>query len=231
MNCGRFKRCRSRRFPSLRPGPVLFLVAMLGLLTLAVPSAWAQTLLTDEDVAKIPAGDQPIAFSHKIHSTDNLIDCQYCHIYARRSSSSGVPPVAICVGCHKFVANNLAEVKKVLEYWDRQEPIPWVKIHDVPDFVRYPHYKHVNAKNEIYPDGILCQECHGPIEMMDVVAQAKPTFGQMGWCLECHLTIPGTMERKRAIAASTDPKKTKDAMHPNGNYNRPILSDCLTCHY
>ena len=204
-------------------------VFVLALLGTSAP-AGAQTL-TNEQVAMIPAGSQPIRFSHRVHAGDNLIDCQYCHIYARRSYSSGVPPVAICAGCHKFVGAQLDEVKKVMGYWERQEPIPWVKIHDVPDFVRYPHYKHVNAKNEKYPNGIICQDCHGPIETMDVVAKADPNFGLMGWCLSCHLTIPGSQELKRAIASTTDPLKIKNADHPSGNYRRPLLTDCLTCHY
>lgn len=210
---------------------ILLAVILLGLAVIA-PTALAQ--MTDADVAKIPAGSelvrQPIKFSHKIHATDNQIDCQYCHIYARRSFTSGVPPVAICAGCHRFVGTGLAEVKKVMEFWEKKEPIPWVKIHDVPDFVRYPHYKHVNAKNETFPDGVPCQQCHGPVETMDVVEVYDANFGQMGWCLKCHLTIPGTLERKRAIASSTNPRKTKNSDHPSGDYTRPLLTDCLTCH-
>jgi hypothetical protein len=206
----------------------ILLGAALGLLLLASPAA-AQ--LTNEDVAQIPAGSQPIKFSHKVHAGDNRIDCQYCHIYARRSSVSGVPPVAICAGCHQFVGAGLEEVQKVMGFWQRQEPIPWVKIHDVPDFVRYPHNKHVNARNEVFPKGIPCQQCHGPIETMHVVEKHHPDFGLMGWCLNCHLTIPGAMERKRAIAATTDPTKIKNADHPHGDHTRPNLTDCLTCHY
>jgi len=194
-----------------------------------------QKLLTNEDVAKIDAGTpdirQPIKFSHKIHAGDNQIHCQYCHIYARRSFTSGVPPVAICIGCHKFIGKDLDEVKKLIGYWERKEPIPWKKIHDVPDFVRFPHYKHINAKNEKYPDGVPCQKCHGKIETMDVVKVTVPNFGLMGWCLTCHLTIKGTFEQKRAIAADTNPKRLKHAKHPSGNYDRPRLTDCLTCHY
>ena len=192
--------------------------------------------LTDADVELIPAGSQPIKFSHKVHAGDNQIDCQYCHIYARRSNSSGVPPVAICAGCHKMVGTGLAEVQKVMKYWEEKKPIPWVKIHDVPDFVDYPHWKHINAKNETYPDGVPCQKCHGDVEKMHVVEKGDPafngdpTFGQMGWCLSCHLTIPGTMERKRAIASTTMPGKLKDAKHPAGDFTRTSLSDCLTCH-
>lgn len=206
----------------------LAVVAAVGLLVfLRAGPALAQ--MTEEQLAEIPAGRQPIKFSHKVHATDNAIPCQYCHIYARRSQVSGVPPVAICMGCHKLIATNLSEVKKVAKFWEEKKPIPWVKIHDVPDFVRFIHKKHVNAKNEIYPDGLKCQECHGPIENMHVVEKFLPNFGQMGWCLECHLTVPGALERKRAIAVSESDHKLLNALRPNG-LPRPNLTDCMTCH-
>ena len=93
---------------------------------------------------------QPIAFSHKLHTVQNGIPCQYCHLYARRSFSSGVPPVSTCVGCHgsneqKLVKPDSLEVKKMRDYWAKGEPIPWVKVHDIPDFVRFPHKVHINA--------------------------------------------------------------------------------------
>ena len=35
--------------------------------------------------------EQPIAFSHKIHAGDNGIDCNYCHVSARKSKHSSIP--------------------------------------------------------------------------------------------------------------------------------------------
>lgn len=223
---------QARRRPfRASPGRAGFLVAMTALLlALFATSSLAQNLLTDADVEKIPAGSQPIKFSHKIHAGDNAIPCQYCHIYARRSKVSGVPPVAICNGCHKLINPGLAEIAKVNKYWEEKKPIPWVKIHDLPDFVRYDHSRHVNAKNEVYPNGIPCQTCHGPIETMHVVEKFHPDFGTMGWCLTCHLTIPGTLEQKRATGEAATVKLV-NAKHPAGNYQRPRLTDCLTCHY
>ncbi len=198
---------------------------------LAVSGQGAPALaqMTEEQLAEIPAGPQPIKFSHKVHAAENAIPCQYCHIYARRSQVSGAPPVATCMGCHKLIATELSEVKKVAEFWEKQEPIPWVKIHDVPDFVRFIHKKHINAKNATYPEGLQCQECHGPIEKMHVVEIFHPNFGQMGWCLACHLTVPGALERKRATPVSATSTKLLNATRPNG-LPRPNLTDCMTCH-
>lgn len=182
---------------------------------------------------QIEAADknQPIAFSHQIHATDNEIPCQYCHLYARRSFSSGVPPMSTCIGCHgtmdrQLVAPNTEESNKVRQYWDDQQPIPWVKIHDVQDFVRFPHKKHVNADPNRFLDeaGTQCDEnadprsldcriklfkqggddvcaaCHGDVKNMEVVQQVDANFAGMGWCLECHLQVKGAKARKSELS-------------------------------
>lgn len=121
---------------------------------------------------------QPIAFSHKVHAGDNQIPCLYCHVYATRSTSAGVPSVAKCVGCHDSVATDKPQIRLVMDYWNNREPIPWIKVHDLPDFVHFPHKRHVAA-------GLECQQCHGPVETMDVVTRIAPL--QMGWCQDCHI--------------------------------------------
>jgi hypothetical protein len=121
--------------------------------------------------------EQPIAFSHRIHAGDNEIPCMYCHVQARRSISAGVPSVNKCVGCHESVATDRPQIRKVMSYWENKEPIPWIKVHDLPDFVYFPHKRHVQAD-------VACQTCHGPVETMDVVSREAPVM--MGECLACH---------------------------------------------
>lgn len=120
--------------------------------------------------------DQPIAFSHKIHAGENQVPCLYCHT-ADRSRSAGVPAVATCMGCHKVTARNQPQVQKLAAYWDRKEPIPWVRVHNLPDHVQFTHEPHIRA-------GIECAACHGPVETMDVVRQVESL--KMGWCIKCH---------------------------------------------
>lgn len=84
------------------------------------------------------APEQPIHFSHKIHAGENEIHCQYCHLYARRSIVAGVPSVQTCMNCHKLIRKEKPEIQKLLEYWEKKEPIPWVKVYDLPDFVHFP---------------------------------------------------------------------------------------------
>ena len=171
---------------------------------------------------------QPIAFSHKLHTVQNGIPCQYCHLYARRSFSSGVPPVSTCIGCHgpheqKLVKPDSSEVKKLREYWSKGMPIPWVKVHDIPDFVRFPHKIHINADSdrlisdagggcdaENAPRSLECKlalfrtggderciACHGDVRQMEGMFVVDENFGKMGWCMECHLQVKGAKERKR----------------------------------
>ena len=94
--------------------------------------------------------EQPIAFSHKVHAGENQIPCMYCHTQARRSISAGVPSVSKCVGCHNEVATDRPQIRSLLNYYENEEPIPWIKVHDLPDFVHFTHKRHVQA-------GIECQ--------------------------------------------------------------------------
>jgi hypothetical protein len=121
---------------------------------------------------------QPLPFSHKNHAGDRKIPCQYCHSSARRSITSGIPPMNTCMGCHKLVGLDLEPIKKLTKHYQENDPIQWVKVHDLPDFVRFSHKVHVSGAK------LECQECHGKVEEMDVVEQVAPL--QMGWCLSCH---------------------------------------------
>ena len=120
---------------------------------------------------------QPIDFSHRIHAGINHIPCQYCHTGARRSPVAGIPAVDRCMGCHKVIAVNKPEVSKLKDYYERSEPIPWVRFFLLPDFVFFNHEPHVRA-------AVKCQTCHGEVEKIDRFREI-PVL-EMGWCLKCH---------------------------------------------
>ncbi|HSH46448.1 MAG TPA: cytochrome c3 family protein [Longimicrobiales bacterium] len=125
---------------------------------------------------------QPIPFPHDVHAGTNQIPCMYCHSSAETSVDAGIPSVEVCAGCHlpggvPMVAADSQGVKTLTAYWEAGEPIPWVRIYDLPDHAHFPHKMHVNAD-------IACQECHGPVEEMAEIEQAASL--EMGWCLECH---------------------------------------------
>jgi len=138
--------------------------------------------------------EQPIAFSHKIHAGENGIDCNYCHSGARHSKTSGVPSANVCMNCHTYISSGTTtgteeiakiytaigfdpETRTYIEGYE-QQPIEWVRIHNLPDLAYFNHSQHVNVA------GVECQKCHGPVEEMDVVEQHSPLT--MGWCVDCH---------------------------------------------
>jgi mono/diheme cytochrome c family protein len=146
--------------------------------------------------------EQPIAFSHKVHAGENGVDCNYCHTSARKSKHSGIPSANVCMNCHTYInegtITGTTEISKIYEavgfdpdsktYIEgyEQQPIKWVRIHNLPDLSYFNHSQHVVAGK------VECQTCHGPIEEMDVVYQHAELT--MGWCIDCHRTTEVAME-------------------------------------
>lgn len=129
--------------------------------------------------------EQPIKYSHKIHAGDMKIDCKYCHVGVDKSRIASVPALNICMGCHAIARKDIPEIIKLKEYYDQGKPLPWKRIHKVPDFAYFNHSVHVNR-------GVECQSCHGDIQSMDtLLVDPYKSTGQvnsftMGACLNCH---------------------------------------------
>ena len=153
--------------------------------------------------------DQPIPYSHKLHAGDLKIQCQYCHSTAERSKHASVPSVNVCMNCHRVVKTESPYIQKIAEAYNTGKPIEWVRIHELPDFVYFPHKRHVAA-------GLACQSCHGPIETMEKVYQYSALT--MGWCMECHR---GRSTPKNVLAAQVATGKDP---HQIANVQ------CTTCH-
>ena len=139
-----------------------------------------------------PGPLQPIQFSHKHHAGLYQIDCQYCHSGTDRSPSAGVPAVEVCMGCHaQFPASydELEGIQTLKKHWADKQPIEWVQIHRVPEYVQFQHRAHVQA-------GFACQTCHGAVETYDKLSMVPDTKWwpwllptaklEMGWCIDCH---------------------------------------------
>jgi mono/diheme cytochrome c family protein len=160
----------------------------------------------DQEYAPI----QPIHYSHRIHAGDNEINCKYCHSAARVSKNGGIPSLNVCMNCHKNIAE-VAETTATPEYskafydeqiqklytavgWDpatqsytgKTQPVKWVRIHNLPDFVYFNHSQHVTVA------GIECQTCHGPVQEYEIQKQFAPLT--MGWCIDCHRKTDVKME-------------------------------------
>ena len=143
------------------------------------------------DTASLDGPRQPVFFRHDIHAGQFEMPCQYCHTTVSVSWEPGIPSMETCVGCHQFVRGSTpehqAEIKKVNDAWAAQEPVEWVRIHSLPDFVQFPHMRHIKA---LGPDA--CLNCHGDIAEMVQVAQQQTL--RMGWCVDCHKTNDVTID-------------------------------------
>lgn len=124
-----------------------------------------------------PAPVQPIAFSHQIHAGQFDIDCRYCHRSVEDSPVAGVPDVDLCRSCHLYIAADRPEIVKLSQYWEQQQPIPWIRLHRIPDHTYFPHMMHLRAKLD-------CATCHGDVAAMTVTRRIAAI--KMGWCLNCH---------------------------------------------
>ena len=121
--------------------------------------------------------EQPVPFSHKHHVTGLGLQCQYCHTSVEKSSYAGIPPTKTCINCHAQIWTNAALLQPVRDSWATGQSLPWIKVHDLPDYVYFSHQIHVNK-------GIGCESCHGRVDQMPLM-YAQNTL-QMEWCLDCH---------------------------------------------
>jgi hypothetical protein len=123
------------------------------------------------------APEQPIPFSHQLHAGAMKIQCLYCHAGADRSRSAGVPAVEVCMGCHRVTRTDRPAIQELARIHAAGRPLPWKRIHELPDHVFFDHRPHVKA-------GIACQACHGEVQQMQVVVREMGM--RMGNCLGCH---------------------------------------------
>lgn len=168
---------------------------------------------------------QPVPYSHALHAGELGLDCRYCHNTVDRSAKAAVPPAATCMNCHKAIhatSNRLEPVRQAYEYG---EPLAWVRVHDLPDYVYFNHSAHVTR-------GIGCESCHGRIDLMEKVYQAKPLT--MRWCLDCHRAPEKHLRPVEEVTTMGYQPTGEDQismglrLRKEKDINPP--TDCSTCH-
>jgi len=197
--------------------PGIQVTLLIAVMVVVSGGAWAfyQTQIPPE---------QPIEFTHQVH-VDLQIPCLYCHPGAWRQASAGLPTVQKCWACHgqlkkyaEVPANKWPEeLQKLKDYIDGEkkgQPIEWVPVYQVPDFVHFNHRPHIAA-------GVNCEDCHGDMAGKTVATVEETT--NMGWCLNCHRERTennhiNNPNNDPGLAALLEEKRTK-------------LIDCGTCHY
>lgn len=219
---------------------------MLGLLLLGGGGYAGTLFLAATDDKSLNPGyqpTQPIPFSHKIHAGELKMDCRYCHIGVDKAAFASIPPTATCINCHSpdvdgkgpqyaAVRHDSPKLAALHRSWKSgEESVPWVRIHRLPDFVFFNHAAHVNR-------GVSCVECHGRIDTMEKVFQAKEL--SMAWCLECHNNPTARLRPLDQITnLGWEPEEGKtreqvgqeirDKFEAEGNGLHP-RNNCAVCH-
>jgi mono/diheme cytochrome c family protein len=171
------------------------------------------------------APKQPIAYSHKVHAGDYKIDCNYCHTGVTKSKNANIPSPNICLNCHssitKGTTTGTVEIDKIFAAVENNQPIEWVRVHNLPDLAYFNHAQHVAVGK------IACQTCHGPIEEMEVVRQYSNLT--MGWCINCHrdteLNTKGNGYYDKLVKLHEQETDRPFTVEDNGGL------ECAKCHY
>lgn len=204
------------------------------------------------DINKGYQPNQPIYFSHKIHAGLNSIDCQYCHSSTKYGKISGIPSANVCMNCHlsimeyngKYFENGKnkafysGEIKKIYQavgwnsnfrtYSGKTQPIRWIRIHNMPDFVYFNHSQHViigeDAIKKSKNVDFICKACHGDVRKMDKIKMVNEFT--MGWCINCHRSTVVNFNNKYYFTYFKE-------LHKNIKMTVDAIGgiECAKCHY
>jgi hypothetical protein len=167
--------------------------------------------------------DQPVPYSHALHVGELGMDCRYCHNTVEQSSHAAVPPATTCMNCHKSIWPESPRLEPVRQSQATGEPLAWTRVHDLPDYVYFNHSAHVTR-------GVGCESCHGRVDFMEKVYQAKPLT--MMWCLDCHRNPdPHLRPPDKVTVMGYEAKNQAElAKQLRQQYNIQPPTDCSTCH-
>lgn len=155
--------------------PKIALLSLVGAITGIVFIFWYWFSPYNLEVGYQPI--QPVPYSHKKHVGELGMDCRYCHTGVEKSAVAGVPPTQTCMNCHSMIKKDSVKLEPVRDSFKTDLPIPWIRVHKVPDYAYFDHSAHIAAS-------VGCVSCHGRIDQMTEVRLEKPL--SMGWCLDCH---------------------------------------------
>ena len=167
------------------------------------------------------APKQPIAFSHKLHAGEMQINCANCHTGVYKGKQAGIPSSSICMNCHNTIKRESPEIQKIYTALEKDQPVEWVRVHNLPDLAYFNHSQHTNVAE------LDCENCHGEVNKMEVVQQRKTLT--MGWCIDCHkktdVNSKGNAYYDALLTAHNSTSKETMKVEDIGGL------ECAKCHY
>ena len=149
--------------------------------------------------------DQPLQFSHKIHTGETVgLPCEECHSFREDGSFTGIPKLEKCAGCHSQALGTSSEEKRLVDdFVTPGREIPWFAYASQPQNAYFPHIRHVRLGN------IACERCHGPHGSSDSLA---------------------SFERNRISGESRAIWGSSLAGIKSGPWDGMKMDDCSDCH-
>jgi hypothetical protein len=162
--------------------------------------------------------DQPMQFSHKVHTGEKVgLSCDSCHSLRPDGSFTGIPPTEQCAQCHSEPQGKTEDEKVLVEkYVTPHREIPWLVYARQPENAYFPHAPHLAAAK------ITCDRCHGahgssdtlrPFELNRISGYSRDIWGQR---------ISGIR------TSQSDGMKMSDCSRCHAE--RGVTDSCLMCH-
>lgn len=145
---------------------------MIGVRSLVVAAA-----MIAQQAAQPAPVVQPLPYSHKTHLALGL-KCQDCHPNPDPGADMTSPAVAKCMACHASIAKGRPAIQKLAEFSESKQPIPWVRVYTLPDWVTWSHRTHLKT-------GLRCDACHGDVAQMEIMEKVTNVTTMAG-CVDCH---------------------------------------------
>ena len=216
----------SKLFPksiNLLPFKLLAYAAVVGGVATAGITYYATPSYANVGYAPV----QPVPFSHALHAGQLGMDCRFCHSNVEKSGHANIPTSQTCMNCHNQIKTDSPLLAPVRDSYATGDSVPWVKIHIAPDYVYFNHSVHIAR-------GVSCVSCHGKVNEMEVVHQAKSLT--MSFCLECH-RAPEKFIRDPKLVTNLDwknPEGEKAQLEQGKkfvhNWNVKPPQSCSGCH-
>lgn len=148
----------------------------------AIRLLWAPLVLV---VSACSVAEQPIPFNHKLHVTRGSLVCESCHETVFEQTFAGLPPIRICMRCHKSEnpedAVAAQRVEQLRSYAKAGGDVPWQRVYRMPPFVFFSHRRHTEVGD------VACDACHGAMgEMTSPPTGPEGDTLTMSGCIDCH---------------------------------------------
>jgi hypothetical protein len=126
------------------------------------------------------------------------------------------------MNCHSQVWNKSPLLSVVRKQYFTDRPIPWNRVHNLPDFVYFNHSIHVNK-------GVGCVTCHGRVDQMAAIEQVEPLT--MKWCLDCHRDpAPYLRPLDQIVSVTYQRRSPGEGERLVREYAVHTRTSCSTCH-